>query len=35
MLLLVIAWPLVRTREDPVEDPCLRHWVHSTVAWPL
>jgi hypothetical protein len=34
-LLLAAAWPLVRTREDPVADPRLRHWVHSTATWPL
>jgi hypothetical protein len=34
-LLLVAAWPLVGIREDLVEDPRLRHWVHSTTALPL
>jgi hypothetical protein len=34
-LLLAAAWPLVGIREDSVEDPRLRHWVHSTAAWPL
>jgi hypothetical protein len=34
-LLLADAWPLVGIREDLVEDPRLRHWVHSTTTWPL
>jgi hypothetical protein len=34
-LLLAAAWSLVGIQEDPIEDPRLRHWVHSTAAWPL
>jgi hypothetical protein len=34
-LLLAVAWPLFGIREDLVEDPRLRHWVHSTATWPL
>jgi hypothetical protein len=34
-LLLAAAWPLIGIREDLVEDPRPRHWVHSTSAWPL
>jgi hypothetical protein len=34
-LLLAAAWPLIGIREDPVEDPCLRHWVHHRRLAPL